>query len=224
MKHAQVQTLTRLEIDLVTNHLRNDYKTYASMSRAYRNAAIATILYETGLRINELVQLRISDLWFNCNPVTNLTVRPEIAKGTRERLIPLSPDAINAIHTLYAHVWTYADTKPTQWAFTPDRSPQPLTTRQVQRTLLKAAKNALGRRVTPHMLRHSFATRTLRKSNARVVQKLLGHKNLNTTQIYTHPDHQDLTDAIMAPDPTPSSAPAEHNQSRSARDSYSPPA
>lgn len=75
-------------------------------------------------------------------------------------------------------------------------SRSPISTRQVHRIVNFAFLKAIGKVVHPHMLRHTFATRLMRVTNSRIVQELLGHKKLTSTQIYTHPNSDDLKKAI----------------------------
>ncbi|GAI79438.1 unnamed protein product [marine sediment metagenome] len=81
-------------------------------------------------------------------------------------------------------------------AFASNVPDKPLTRRQVHRIISYAAISALGRSVHPHVLRHTFASKLMRVTNMRTVQELLGHKNLTSTQIYTHPNEQDKHKAI----------------------------
>ena len=79
---------------------------------------------------------------------------------------------------------------------------RPITTRQVERIILTASMKALNRPIHPHVLRHTFASRLMKRTNIRVVQQLLGHTSITSTQIYTHPDSDDLQKAINDIDST----------------------
>ncbi len=153
-------------------------------------------MLDAGLRIGEVVQLRISDLYIGDHPVNNLVVRAEIAKTKKERIIPVSPRLVDALCEMVNHVWNYAHTKPRQWAFMGRSTVNHITVRAAQRMIERFSWISLDRKISPHMLRHTFATRLMVKTNIRVVQQLLGHSSLNSTQIYTHPNHDDLTKAI----------------------------
>jgi len=158
--------------------------------------AALTILSDTGLRVSELAALRQDDLWFLDAPVKVLEVRAEIAKKARPRSIPLTARCLDAIRDLRAALWLKPPGLDSPWAFPSKHSAQHLTPRTFQRLTLLYGNKALQSRLTPHMLRHTFATRLMRKTNIRVVQELLGHKSLGSTQIYTHPNSQDLKQAI----------------------------
>lgn len=190
------KTLTAEERKLILEYLTPDTGTYLQRLRSLRDQSIALLLFDTGLRVAELCRLEVSDLWFMDGPVQTLVVRPEIAKNHKERTIPLALKVQYQIRAMHESIWKYAPTPAPCYAFYARDAFKPLTTRQVERIVLHAARKAIGRRVTPHMLRHTFATRIMRRSPIRVVQTLLGHSSLTSTQIYTHPDADDLRTAI----------------------------
>jgi len=74
---------------------------------------------------------------------------------------------------------------------------RPLTTRQVERIIRTAALKSIGRPVHPHVLRHTFASKLMSVCNERIVQELLGHQSITSTQIYTHPNEDDKKKAIQ---------------------------
>lgn len=154
------------------------------------------LFLDAGLRINEALQLSVMDLYLNGEPLKVITVRPEIAKNHRTREIPVSNRLNEAICYAAIRVWNTFGYQPTAYAFSNDGGIKHITARTVQLWLGNISNKLLNRHVTPHMLRHTFATRLMRKCNIRVVQELLGHKSIQSTQIYTHPDSNDLTEAI----------------------------
>jgi site-specific recombinase XerD len=168
-----------------------------ALKKSIREHAIVKIVLYTGLRVSELVGLTWDDMLI-CNEIKRtLVVRAEIAKRARPREIPLS-SAIQK--TLAEYVgWVVARFGPydTSWPFfTQLHKPRKLTPRQVQRLIKDIGTAALGRRIHPHLLRHTFATNLLKVTNIRVVQELLGHKNISTTEIYTHPTMSDAQQAV----------------------------
>jgi len=148
-----------------------------------RDRAILETLYSAGLRVSELVGLNDGDLHLEEGL---LRVR---GKGRRERLAPLGSYAIGALQR-----WLRVRTLDSTFASGAEkpvfvnRFGKRLTTRSVGRMLEKYLRQTgLDRRTSPHSLRHSFATHLLdRGADIRSVQELLGHKNISTTQIYTH--------------------------------------
>jgi integrase/recombinase XerC len=160
--------------------------------------AILILLADTGLRVAEFCQLRVSDLWILGEPVNCLEVRSAIAKNHKPRSIPLTARATAAIHDLQNCFWPNTMTPPDNFAIHPRRQNTPISTRQVQRLCSYYGRTLLHTTLTPHMLRHTFATRLMRQVSMRVVQQLLGHSSLQATQIYTHPSTQDLQSAINA--------------------------
>ena len=190
------KTLTRPECHALLNALLDKDGTDNQRRRGVRNTAIALCMLDAGLRVGEVCQLRKSDLWFNTAPVTALVIGAGIAEKDCERQVPVTQMLSEALKVMDYYWWSDQTSRAYQPAFYGDDPRRPLTTRQVQRIISRAAIKALGRSIHPHVLRHTFASRLMRKTNARIVQVLLGHKNLSSTQIYCHPNQQDLTTAI----------------------------
>lgn len=160
--------------------------------------AILTILADTGLRVAEFCALRVFDLWMLNEPVNCLEVRAGIAKNHKPRSIPLTPRSTNAIHTLHNQFWYHPGVTPDTFAIPGHNNRVPISIRTIQRICSHYGRNILHTTLTPHMLRHTFATRLMRQCSIRIVQQLLGHSSLQATQIYTHPNTQDLQNAIDA--------------------------
>ncbi len=162
-----------------------------------RDKAILEMLYSSGLRVSELVGLNHDDLDFFSGLVR---VR---GKGKKERIVPVGQIALK---TLKDYLDAKCPKEPANAIKRPlfiSRLGSRLTDRSVRRMILKyVKKSALGKGVSPHTLRHSFATHMLdRGADLRSVQELLGHANLSTTQIYTHVTTQRLKDAYLAAHP-----------------------
>lgn len=148
-----------------------------------RDRAILETMYSAGLRVSETVGVNDGDIDFAAGI---LTVR---GKGKRERLAPLGSYAQQAVRAwLKVRVLAPRGPQPPRSPVFTNKFGGRLTTRSVARMLEKhLAVAGLDQRTTPHTLRHSFATHLLdRGADIRSVQELLGHKSLNTTQIYTH--------------------------------------
>jgi integrase/recombinase XerD len=132
--------------------------------------------YGAGLRVSEVASLKVSDI-----DSKRMMIRVEQGKGRKDRYAMLSPLLLDLLRD-----W-YRIARPRVWLF-PGRDPlQPLTTRQLNRACHAAAHMAeITKRVTPHTLRHSFATHLLEHNvDIRVIQVLLGHAKLDTTALYT---------------------------------------
>ncbi len=161
-----------------------------------RNVLMFLCMLDAGLRVGEVVQMKVASFVFADSVATALNVPAAIAKGNSERTIPLS-DRLRAAIILMMKWWISPGLSiHNKYAFCPRRGGNIITCRQVQRIIFNAGKKAIGRKVHPHELRHTFATRLMRTTNSRVVQQLLGHKQLTSTQIYTHPNGDDLLAAI----------------------------
>lgn len=170
--------------------------THKQFRKGIRNYTMALLMLDTGLRVGEVVQLRPTDLFFGPGSVQSLHVRPEIAKNKTERIIPLSDRVRGAIEQLLSKVWDNLIGSDDQFVFYRTDPKVHITTRQVERIIRRAAMKSLGRPVHPHMLRHTFGTKIERKGGLRVAQECLGHKNVSSTQIYTHPNEDDKRKAI----------------------------
>ncbi len=141
--------------------------------------ALLETLYSTGIRVGELVGIDISDVDFISGVVKVL------GKGKKERLAPIGDKAVNAIREYLE----FRNRKKNDGkALFLNRAGKRLNQRSVRRVVNKYIKQlSVKERISPHTLRHSFATHLLnRGADLRSVQELLGHKNLSTTQIYTH--------------------------------------
>ncbi len=148
-----------------------------------RDRAMLETIYSTGIRVSELVELNLVDIDFEGEC---LRVR---GKGRRERVAPISPTALRAIRR-YLDMRA-ADSRSSSFdpnALYVNKHGQRLSTRSVRRKLDKYLMEAgLDPSISPHTLRHSFATHLLNNgADLRSVQQLLGHQSLSTTQIYTH--------------------------------------
>ncbi|MGQ9778459.1 MAG: tyrosine recombinase XerC [Bacillota bacterium] len=151
---------------------------------ARRDLAILELLYATGIRLSELVGLDVDDVDFS------LACVRVMGKGGRERIVPMGRPAVVACedYLRVARPLLLGRSNPDEQAFFLNRLGTRLSGRSVQRILARAlARVAVIRQVSPHALRHSFATHMLENgADLRVVQELLGHVNVSTTQIYTH--------------------------------------
>jgi integrase/recombinase XerD len=142
-----------------------------------KHRAILMTAYAAGLRISEVVALRVDDV-----DSQRMILRVRQGKGRRDRNVMLSPRLL----ALLREYWKVA--KPTEWLFPGEVPGRPITAGSVHRICVQAARAAgLGKHVTIHTLRHSFATHLLEAgTDIRTIQVLLGHRNLKTTAVYTH--------------------------------------
>lgn len=190
------KTLTVLESSMLLDALLPLTGPLKKKLRGMRNYTIALLMLDAGLRVGEVVRLSEEDLYYAYAAVQSVTICPAIAKNKMERTIPLSGRIQRAIEMMQKSWWSAGWGGEGDYAFTKIGSPQRLSTRQVERIIRCKAESAIGRPVHPHVLRHTFASKLMRTVNARVVQELLGHKSITSTQVYTHPNQEDLKSAI----------------------------
>ncbi len=162
-----------------------------------RDKAILETLYSSGLRVSELMGLNHDDIDF-----FSALVRVR-GKGKKERIVPVGQVALKAIQDYLGMNVPKSDAASGKRPLFVNRRGGRLTDRSIRRMILKYARRvALKKEVSPHMLRHSFATHMLdRGADLRSVQELLGHENLSTTQIYTHITTKRLKEAYDAAHP-----------------------
>lgn len=164
-----------------------------SSSEGHRNRAIIEMLYGSGLRVSELTDLKLSNMY---REEGYMLIQ---GKGSKQRLVPISPEA-EKWFVFWMEDRAHLDVKPefADIAFL-NRYGRQLT-RAMIFTIIKrlAASAGIKKTVSPHTLRHSFATHLLQNgADLRIIQQLLGHESITTTEIYTHVDIQDLRKAIL---------------------------
>lgn len=165
-----------------------------SKPEGQRNKAIIETLYSCGLRVSELINLRLSNLYFNEGFIR------VIGKGNKERLVPISNKAIKEIgyykETTRNHL---SPIKGSEDIVFLNRRGKKLTREMIFIIIKQVAMAAeITKNISPHTFRHSFATHLVNGgADLRAVQDMLGHETITTTEIYTHLDKQHLRDTIM---------------------------
>lgn len=164
-----------------------------SKAEGHRNRAIIEMLYGSGLRVSELTELQLSQI-YRQEGYMRIT-----GKGSKQRLVPISPEADKQLG-YWLEDRSRLDVKPeaSDIAFV-NRYGRQLT-RAMIFTIVKRLAEAAGIRktISPHTLRHSFATHLLQNgADLRIIQQLLGHESIVTTEIYTHVNIQDLREAVL---------------------------
>lgn len=162
-----------------------------------RDFTMIFLALSTGLRVSELVGLFMEDIRPFDEVSRILTVPSRLGKNGKKRDIPLNDDTRSIISKFIRikeirHQFLNSDS----FLFVSHHTRNPLSSRDFQRIVKKLSIKSINRPISPHILRHTYATRLLRHTNIRVIQELLGHSWLNTTQIYTHPDKTDCIDAV----------------------------
>lgn len=164
-----------------------------SKNEGHRNRAIIETLYSCGLRVSELIGLKITNLYFDEGFIR------VIGKGNKERLVPVSPSVEKEVNLYRNHIRVHQDIKPghEDILFLNRRGKQ--LTRVMIFTIVKQLAEAIGlhKNISPHTFRHSFATHMVENgANLRAIQEMLGHESISTTEIYTHLSDDLLKEAI----------------------------
>ncbi len=165
-----------------------------SVQNGHRNRAIIETLYSCGLRVSELIHLKLSQLFFDLGFIKIL------GKGNKERLVPIGGKAQKAINLYckYDRKKLKIQKGHEDYVFLNRRGKQ--LTRVMIFTIIKelAQKINLQKNISPHTFRHSFASHLIdRGADLRAVQEMLGHSSIMTTEIYTHLDNNYLRSAIL---------------------------
>ena len=159
-----------------------------------RNKAILETLYSCGLRVSELVNLKISNLFLDIEFIK------VTGKGNKERLVPIGSEAIKLINNYVLYVRSKLNIKPgNEDILFLNRRGAGLTRVMIFTIIKRLAKQInLKKKISPHTFRHSFATHLIDGgADLRAVQEMLGHESITTTEIYTHLDREYLRSAII---------------------------
>ena len=181
------EVLTAEEVDALENSIDH------SKWEGQRNHAIIEVLFSCGLRVSELVNLKLSDLFIKERYVRVL------GKGSKERLVPISPQAIQQLD-LWFMDRNLMKIKPGQedYVFLNRRGSRLTRTMILIMIKQQALEAGIQKTISPHTLRHSFATALLEGgADLRAIQAMLGHETIGTTEIYTHIDMSTLRQEIL---------------------------
>ena len=181
VKKTLPNTLSEEEVELLLDIKLND-------SYSYRNKAMLELMYSSGLRVSELVNLKLQDIDLN-NDIVRI-----YGKGSKERIIPIGDYAKEYLEKyIYEYRGSMLKGKPCEFVFLNNHGMG--LTRQAFFKIIKKIANEknIKKDISPHILRHSFATHLLKNgADLRTIQELLGHSDISTTQIYTHISREKL--------------------------------
>jgi integrase/recombinase XerD len=181
------EVLSADEVDLLENSID------LSKWEGHRNRAIIEVLFSCGLRVSELVHLKLSDLY-----IKERYVRV-FGKGSKERLVPISPKAIRELDSWFVDR-NLMKIKPGEedYVFLNRRGAHLTRTMILIMIKQQALEAGIQKTSSPHTLRHSFATALLEGgADLRAIQAMLGHETIGTTEIYTHIDMSTLREEIL---------------------------
>ena len=181
------EVLTTEEVDMLENAID------LSKWEGHRNKAIIEVLFSCGLRVSELTTLRLSDLYLKEKFIR------VIGKGRKERLVPISGSAITQLECWFEDR-RHMDIKPGEedYVFLNRRGAHLTRTMILIMVKRLGAAAGIAKTISPHTLRHSFATALLEGgADLRAIQEMLGHETIGTTEIYTHLGVESLRDEIL---------------------------
>jgi len=158
-----------------------------SKPEEYRNKAIIELIYSAGLRVSELINLKLSDINLSEGFIKIS------GKGEKERIVPIGRQAINLLREYIEKARLHFDKKNIDYLFLNFRG-EKLTRVSIWKIIkFYSIKAGIKKDISPHTLRHTFATHLLNNgSDLRTVQELLGHSSISTTQIYTHLNYEKI--------------------------------
>lgn len=169
----------------------------AAFKQSIRDFTMISLALSAGLRCSEVVGLCIEDFSPFGDISTILTVPQRIGKNGKKREIPINIETRDMLFKFLESKEKRSEpTFPDSFLFVSKHAHKPLNNRDFQYIVKKLSINSIDRAITPHVLRHTFATRLLKHTNLRVIQELLGHSSIQTTQIYTHVNTEDSRLAI----------------------------
>lgn len=188
LKRTLPDVLSFSEIELMLNAIDH------STDEGQRNRAILEVMYSCGLRVSELVNLKIPYLYLDVGFIR------VIGKGDKERLVPIGSEAVKYIRLYLQHIRKGQEAKvgDEEILFLNRRGGR--LSREMIFHIIKglAKKASIDKTVSPHTLRHSFATHLVEGgADLRAVQEMLGHESITTTEIYTHLDREYLRETLV---------------------------
>ncbi|WP_421920104.1 tyrosine-type recombinase/integrase [Marinifilum sp.] len=166
---------------------KNEVLSVLNKCKNRKHKCILSLIYSAGLRRSELINLKISDIIGE-----RKQIRIAQSKGKKDRYSILSTKLLEELRVYYKEY------KPKTWLFEGQKPNTQYIASSIRKILLRASKSAgINRRITPHMLRHSFATHLLEQGvDLRYIQVLLGHGSTKTTEIYTHVSNKEIRNII----------------------------
>jgi len=184
-------TLSIDDIDLLIDTIDLSYQ-YQGVNLGERNRAIIETLYSCGLRVSELIELKISDLFFD-EGFIKVT-----GKGDKQRFVPIGESTKKYIE-IWKAIRNHIDVNPESKDILFLNYKGNKLTRAMIFTIIKnlVKKSGLKKTVSPHTFRHSFATHLLENgADLRAIQMMLGHESITTTEVYMHVDRSHLSDVL----------------------------
>lgn len=191
-----VEVLTEAEANRILAWTSSQKKTSFSAYGCKRNTLMFLLMLDAGLRVGEVVKLTYDSICTGANIHTGVMIHQSTTKTKKARSIPMTKRLhIAVVQWAGLHAMT-AENEPGAFVFEGTNENSHFSTRQLNRLVNKAGVEVLQKPIHPHIMRHTFATKIMLTCAMPVVQELLGHASITSTQIYTHPNSNDLVKAI----------------------------
>lgn len=199
-----IEILSDAEIEKLLVTVNEPHTAYQPALRISRDSLMIRLMLHAGLRVAEVALSKWYHCWLNNVPLVAIEIPATNAKSNRQRIIPLREDTRQAL--IDWHSWSFFkdETEPSWPIFPGEKNHPTVSTRTIQNMVNALSLASIGRAIHPHVLRHTFGSAMIAKANIRVVQELLGHRSITTTQVYLHPSTLDLRRAVTGDDgPSP---------------------
>jgi len=182
------QILSGEELKLLNVAYGKEREHFAKSRYLFRDWMAIMLMLEAGLRVGECAKLKLNDVYLNYKPRDRIIVRAEYTKTGHERILPITARIRQLLDA--GALWHYRLMgdyigDPLLFSRSADT---PILVRSLQKMIARRFNNYVGRPIHPHLLRHTFATLTLRYSDLKTTQYLLGHSSITSTNVYLHSD------------------------------------
>ena len=208
---APIEILTPDEEAKLIHASTNVHTKYNSIFCIARDSLIIRFMLDAGLRLTETAKLQWRDCWALDRPLISIRVRAINAKSDTARDVPMTPELSTCLGDWKSYNMPINTPPPESNLFPGQRPGTNMSPRTIQDMMFALSSLAIRRPVHPHVLRHTFATHMIHRADISVVQALLGHRSITTTQRYLHPTTDSVRNAVLGKKARVPAAPPDPN-------------